>query len=122
MPCMEKSTYLAYVPSEIHERKYEHFQVRKEAQLISVGAHLSGLQGRRATLLDISIGGAVLDVAFIHGLPDHYYLKIEGFPNRIGCAEAFRNSNRIGVKFIAPIDENFMHKIIRAEYFNGRRN
>ena len=119
---MEKSSYLAHVPSEMHERKYERFQVRKETQLISVGSSLSGLTGRRATLLDISIGGAGLEVAFINGLPDHYYLKIEGFPNRIGCAEVFRNGNRIGVKFIAPIDEYFLHKVIRADYFNGKRN
>ena len=117
---MERATYLATVTSEVYERKFERFLVRREAHLITVGAGLSGMSQRQATLIDISIGGAGLQVSTIHGLPKHYYLKIFGLPNRIGCAEAFRDGNRVGVKFIAPIDEELVHRIIRADFMGGK--
>jgi hypothetical protein len=119
---MERSTHLARVTSEIYERKYERFQCRRDVRILTIGNGLSGMSQRRATMIDISIGGAGLEVATITGLPEHYYLTIEGFPNRIGCAEAFRDRNRIGVKFIAPIDEELIHRIIRSNYFNNARN
>lgn len=117
----ENSTYLARVPSQEDNRQHERFSVRREAHLISVGTGLSGLHQRRATLFEISKDGAALDVSLLHGLPDHYYLKIVGFPNRLGCAEIYRKGTRVGVKFLATIDHDFLHKIVRSEFLSGPR-
>lgn len=117
---MDKSTYLATVTSDIYERKYERFIVRRPASILTIGNGLTGIKERRATLVDISIAGAGLEVSVIYGLPEHYYLRIDGLPNRIGCAEVHRNGSRVGVKFIATIDESLIHRIIRADYFKGR--
>ena len=117
---MDKSTYLATVPSEIYERRHERFVVKRPASLLTISNGLGGISERRATLIDISIAGAGLDVSVIFGLPEHYYLRIDGLPNRIGCAEVHRSGNRVGVKFLATIDEALIHKIIRADYLKGR--
>ena len=116
---MEKSTYLSRVKSDVYERQFERFQVSREAHLITIDDRLSGMSQRAATLVDISIGGAGLSVSLIHGLPKHYYLKIVGIPNRIGCAEAFREGNRVGVKFIAHLDEELVRSIIRTDFRSG---
>jgi hypothetical protein len=119
MPMMEKSTYLARVRSDVYDGQFERFQVRREVHLITIDSGLSGMSQRTATLNDISIGGAGLSVSLIHGLPKHYYLKIIGVPNRIGCAEAFRSGNRVGVKFIAHLDEELVRSIIRTDFRSG---
>lgn len=108
------------VDSDLYERAYEHYKVRQEARIMTIGRGLTGLYERRARIVDISIAGAGIEVSHFIGLPKHYYLMIEGMPNRIGCAEIYRDGSRVGVKFIAPIDEVLIHKMIRADYFKGR--
>ena len=64
-------------------------------------------------------GGASFTVSTTIGLPLHYYLSIVGVASRIGCAEIYRNDNRIGVQFIKEIDEELLHTIVRSDYFTG---
>jgi hypothetical protein len=117
---MDKSTYMSDITSDVYERSFEHFKVKRNARIITIGRGLTGLYEREAKLVDISIAGAGLEVRHFIGLPTHYYLMIEGFPHRIGCAEIHRNGNRLGVKFIAKINESLIHQMIRADYFKGR--
>ena len=116
----DQSTYLSDMRSDLYERQYEHFKVKHEARIITIGRGLTGLYERRARLTDISIAGAGLEVGHFIGLPTHYYLRIDGIPNRIGCAEIYRQGSRVGVKFIAKIDESLIHRLIRADYFTKR--
>jgi hypothetical protein len=116
---MDKSTYMAGVRSDVYERNYEHFKVKQNARIITIGRGLTGLFERQAKVVDISVAGAGLEVGHFIGLPKHYYLKIDGFANRIGCAEIYRDNGRVGVKFIAQIDETLIHRMIRADYFKG---
>lgn len=117
---MDKSTYMSEIKSDVYERQFEHYKVKRNARIITVGRGLSGLSERQAQLTDISIAGAGLEVAHFIGLPKHYYLLIEGFPTRIGCAEIHRSGTKLGVKFIAKINEEMIHRMIRADYFKGR--
>lgn len=64
-------------------------------------------------------GGVSFTVATTIGLPLHYYLSIVGLDQRIGCAEVYRNNNRIGVQFIREIDEDTLRTVVRAGYFTG---
>ena len=98
-------------------RRAERFLVNRAARVISVNPALAGLSSRSCHLVDISRLGAGLQIVTTVGLPDHYYLNIIGTSNRIGCAEVYRNGNRIGVKFIKPIDDELLHTIVRGDFF-----
>ncbi|MDR7026924.1 hypothetical protein J2X08_002543 [Rhizobium rosettiformans] len=116
---MENATHLAGVRSEMYERKWERFYVRRPAKVMSVRPGLTGITIRSCEVVDISQGGAALELTTAIGLSSHYYLQIVGLADRIGCAEAYRNGNRVGVKFIAPISEHMLHRIVRADFLLG---
>lgn len=103
----------------LYERKWERFAVNRQGMLMSVGFDLAAPKMRSCKLVDISVGGASFTVTTAIGLPFHYYLSIVGVTSRIGCAEVYRNDNRIGVQFIKEIDEELLHTIVRSEYFTG---
>lgn len=116
---MENATHLAGVRSEMYERKWERFYVRRPAKVMSVRPGLTGITIRSCEVVDISQGGAAIELTTAIGLSSHYYLQIIGLADRIGCAEAYRNGNRVGVKFIAPISEHMLHRIVRADFMLG---
>lgn len=116
---MENATHLASVKSEMYERKWERFYVRRPARVMAVSPGLSGITMRSCEVTDISQGGAGLELNTTMGLSKHYYLQIIGLADRIGCAEAYRNGNRVGVRFIAPIPEAMLHRIVRADFIIG---
>lgn len=103
----------------LYERKWERFTVNRQGMLMSVGLDLAAPKMRSCKLVDISVGGASFVVSTTIGLPFHYYLSIVGVTSRIGCAEVYRNENRIGVQFIKEIDEELLHTIVRSEYLTG---
>ena len=53
------------------------------------------------------------------GLPKHYYLNILGLAYRIGCAETYRNNERIGVRFINTIEPDVLRRVLRADFMIG---
>ena len=98
------------------ERNWERFRVRRPARLIAVRPCLAGMSIRSCQITDISQGGAGFSVHTTIGLPDHYYLNILGLLTRVGCAEVYRNGNRVGVKFIDILDEETVRSIVRADF------
>jgi hypothetical protein len=106
----------------LYERKWERFAVNRQGMLMTVGFDLAAPKMRSCRLADISKGGASFTVSTTIGLPLHYYLSIVGVASRIGCAEVYRNDNRIGVQFIKEIDEELLHTIVRSDYFTGNVN
>lgn len=113
---MEAATHLARVKSEMYERQWERFNVRRPARLMAVKPGLTGITLRSCQVLDISQGGAGIEVSTTIGLSQHYYLQIFGLADRIGCAEAYRNGSRVGVKFIMPITEALLRRIVRTDF------
>ncbi|WLR93715.1 PilZ domain-containing protein [Shinella zoogloeoides] len=103
----------------LYERKWDRFSVNRQGMLMTVGFDLAAPKMRSCRLIDISQGGASFTVSTTIGLPLHYYLSIVGVASRIGCAEVYRNDNRIGVQFIKEIDEELLHTIVRSDYFTG---
>jgi hypothetical protein len=97
------------------ERQWERYAVQIAAQLISIEPSLRGLSIRSCTVMDISIGGASIFLTTTMGLPDHYYLVLAGLATRIGCAEAYRNGNRVGVKFIKLLDPDVLTSLLRKD-------
>ncbi|WP_200844361.1 PilZ domain-containing protein [Rhizobium sp. 18065] len=118
---MENATHLATVKSEMYERKWERFYVQRPAKVMAVSPGLSGITIRSCEVVDISQGGAALVMTTTIGLSSHYYLQVVGLADRIGCAEAYRNGNRVGVKFIRPIPEAMLHRIVRADFMLGEK-
>ncbi len=116
---MGTDTHLATVPSEMYERKWERFYVRRPARLMAVSPGLTRVTLRNCEIIDISQGGAAIELTTALGLGLHYYLEVLGLSDRIGCAEAYRNGNRVGVRFIMPIRENQLHRIVRADFMMG---
>ncbi len=116
---MERVTYLARVPSEMYERRYQRFTVNRSGQIAYLERNLGGLKKINVKVLDMSIGGAGLELSVPIKLPQHYYLSIAGFPNRFGCAQVHRNGSRIGIKFLAKINEDLLSEIVRADFRAG---
>lgn len=115
----QESTMYAVVRSKLYDERYERFRVGQAGTLMSIRPGLAGVSTRTCRMLEISRGGAVFSVNTTIGLPIHYYLSIVGIKKRIGCAELFRKDNRVQVHFIAPIDDELLHEIVRHEFFTG---
>lgn len=116
---MQNSTMYSVVKSNLYEERFERFTIGQAGTLMAVRPALGGVSTRTCKMLEISRGGAAFTVNTTIGLPQHYYLTIVGTKRRIGCAEIFRNDHRIQVHFIKPIDEEFLHEIVRYEFFTG---
>jgi hypothetical protein len=101
----------------INARQWERFIVNRPARLTAVNSGLNGTSSRPGQVVDISRGGAGIVVQDVSGLPDHYYLTIVGTNERIGCAEVYRSGTRLGVRFIKIIDDDFVSRIVRGDFF-----
>ena len=99
--------------AESEKRRWKRFHINKPALLISVNKGLHGVASRKCQVLDISIGGAAIQVITTIGLPDHYYLSFLGSDIRIGAAEVHRNGTRIGLEFIKPLDELTLERLLK---------
>ncbi|OCP16601.1 MULTISPECIES: PilZ domain-containing protein [unclassified Ensifer] len=115
-----QQTMYSCVPSPFYERRYERFSIGHAATLTTVQPGLGSVSVRTCRMIDISRGGASFAVQTTIGLPQHYYLHIIGTSLRIGCAEVYRNGDRIGVQFIKPIEQTLLREIIRQEFFTGQ--
>ena len=116
---MQSATHLGMVGSEMYDREWERFLVRRPGRLVAVSTGLAGSTSRSCEVIDISRGGAALTVTTTIGLPSHYYLEIVGLEFRIGCAEVSRENGRISVKFITPLPDSTLHKVLRADFLIG---
>ncbi|MBD9648635.1 hypothetical protein M2267_003261 [Ensifer sp. KUDG1] len=117
---MQNQTMYSCVPSPFYERRYERFSIGHAGTLTAVQPGLGSVSVRSCRMIDISRGGASFAVDTNIGLPQHYYLHIVGTSLRIGCAEVYRNGERIGVQFIKPIEQTLLREIIRQEFFTGQ--
>lgn len=102
-----------------NERQHQRHMVQLPARLVTVGSGLQGTTSRACRLMDISVGGASVYITNTIGLPDHYYLSIIGFDERIGCAEIYRNGNRIGLSFIRELPPHLFAAILKADRVSG---
>ena len=114
-----QQTMYSVVRSPLYEDRYERFAIGHAGTLLSVRPALGGVSIHACRMIDISRRGASFSVSTTIGLPLHYYLHIVGTDLRIGCAETHRAGNRIAVHFIKVIDEAFLHRIVRHEFFTG---
>ena len=119
---MDRSTYLARVPSEMYERRYERFPLNRPGFISFLEGNLGGMKNANVQIIDISLGGAGLQMNLPIRLPQHYYLTILGFPNRLGCAEVHRNGTRFGVKFLGNLDQDFLSTLVRSDFRAGAVN
>ncbi|MDM9629132.1 PilZ domain-containing protein [Rhizobium sp. S152] len=116
---MLRATHLATVKSEVYEARWEQFNVRRPARIVAVRPCLTGISIRSAEIIDISRGGASFIVSSAAGLPKHYYLNILGLAHRIGCAEVYRNNERINVRFINTLEPEVLRRVVRADFMAG---
>lgn len=116
MASPELSISSVHVQPGIEARRWDRFIINKPGSLMAINPGLSGMTTRSCSVIDISRGGAGLHVNTTIGLPDHYYLTFLGAKERIGCAEVYRNGNRVGVRFIKPIPQYLLTAIIRDDF------
>src|SRR5688572_10604229 len=109
---MLRATHLATVKSAVYDLRWEEFSVKRPARIVAVRPCLTGVSMRSAEIIDISQGGATFIVSTTAGLPKHYYLNILGLAYRIGCAEVYRNKERIGVRFINIMDPEVLRRVV----------
>jgi hypothetical protein len=105
-----------HVQPGLEARRWERFIINKPGSLLAINPGLSGMTARICQVVDISRGGACVQVGTTIGLPDHYYLNFIGSEDKIGCAEVYRNGQRVGVRFIKPIAEQLLSEIIRNDF------
>lgn len=97
-----------------NQREWVRFALNKPATLVSVNHGLHGVSTRNCKVINISIGGAGIQVITTIGLPDHYYLCFLRLDDKLGVAEVYRSSTKIGLKFIKLLDEHFLARILRG--------
>jgi hypothetical protein len=105
-----------HVQPGLEARRWERYIINKPGSLLAINPGLSGMTSRTCQVVDISRGGACVQVNTTIGLPDHYYLNFLGAEDRIGCAEVYRSGMRVGVRFIKPIAEHMISEIIRNDF------
>ena len=105
-----------HVQSGIEARRWDRFIINKPGSLMAINPCLAGMTSRTCHVIDISRGGAGIQVGTTIGLPDHYYLNFIGASEKIGCAEVYRSETRVGVKFIKPLPEWLLSQIIRNDF------
>ncbi len=81
----------------------EALQLRQPARIVSVRPGLGGLDARSCEIRSISANQAWIALLTTIGLPNHYYLEIDGLLSRIGCAERHRRPDRVCVMFLTPL-------------------
>jgi hypothetical protein len=116
---MQQGTYLSALKSELYDNRKERFAANRMAQLLIVMPGLAGLATKNCQLVDVCLDGAGFKVPDTIGLPLHYYVKIAGIAERMGCAEINRNGDRIGVKFLVPLKPKVLREIIRSDFLSG---
>ncbi|MBB1248235.1 MULTISPECIES: PilZ domain-containing protein [unclassified Rhizobium] len=115
----EATISTVHVEQGLEAKKFERFIVNRPGVVYSVLPGLAGLSPRSCQVVDISRGGACLQMFTTIGLPDHYYLSFSGLAIRIGCAEVHRLDGRVGVRFIKPLPEGLLSKIVRGDFIAG---
>ena len=116
---MQNSTMYSVVRSKLYEERFERFTIGQAGTLMAVGRRSAAFRPAPARCWKFHAAAPAFIVNTTIGLPQHYYLTIVGTKKRIGCAEIYRSDNRIQVHFIKPIDEEFLHEIVRYEFFTG---
>lgn len=97
------------------QRRWERFSLNRPGTLMTIKRGLHGTSSRTCQVLDVSVGGANVEVITTIGLPDHYYLCFIGMEERLGVAEVHRTGTRIGLRFIKLLDEQLLNRILRGE-------
>lgn len=103
----------------LYERRWERYKLSRQGMLLTVNVDLAVPKVRTCQVTEISLGNATFAVNTAIGLPSHYYLSIVGVAAWIGCAEIYRNGERISVQFIKEIDQDLLHDIVRSDYFTA---
>ena len=105
---MYRDTYLSSVDSRIYSRRDQRYRLNAEGFVEIVLPRLSGIARKSCRVVDISTEGAGLVFPELLGLPQHFYLSINGFFDKLGCAEVNRVDTRVGVRFLRSLDERWL--------------
>ncbi|MEN9894379.1 MAG: hypothetical protein RIR97_231 [Pseudomonadota bacterium] len=105
---MFRDTYLSAVDSRLYSRRDERFKVNLKGQVEIIMPRLSGIAKKHCRIADISVEGAALVFEETLGLPLHFYLTIDGYFEKVGCAEVNRVGTRVGVRFLRSLDERWL--------------
>ena len=105
---MYRDTYLSAAQSRIYARRDQRYKVNVEGCVEIVLPRLSGIARKRCRMVDISTEGAGLIFTEVIGLPLHFYLTVDGYFDRLGCAEINRIGTRVGVRFLRSLEERWL--------------
>lgn len=86
-----------------HGARKELIALRTPARLVCVRPGLSGFHSRSCEIRGLSTREASISLLTTLGLPLHYYIEIDGFGRRLGCAEWYRRPGEVGVRFLSPL-------------------
>lgn len=86
-----------------HGAREEPLALRTPARLFCVRPGLAGFHSRSCEIRSLSSREASISLLTTLGLPLHYYIEIEGFGRRLGCAEWYRRPGKVSVRFLSPL-------------------
>jgi len=105
---MYRDTYLSAADSRIFSRRDQRYKVNVVGHVEIVLPRLSGIARKNCRVVDISTEGAGIIFTEVIGLPLHFYLTMDGYFEKMGCAEINRIETRVGVRFLRPLDERWL--------------
>lgn len=91
-----------------HSRSERRYRVNIPGQVEIVLPRLAGLAKKHCRVVDISTEGAGLIFEETFGLPNHFYLTIDRLFEKLGCAEVNRINDRVGIRFLRPLDDRWL--------------
>ena len=105
---MYRDTYLSASDSRIYSRRDQRYKVNVVGHVEIILPRLSGIARKSCRIVDISTEGAGLVFSEVFGLPMHFYLTMDGYFEKLGCAEINRIDMRVGVRFLRSLDERWL--------------
>ncbi|WP_099866778.1 PilZ domain-containing protein [Pararhizobium haloflavum] len=108
-----KRHYLTRVPADGDRRKYYRRPTDLLVRILFLGQGIRQIATRTCRMIDISEGGAKIEVGPSSTIPDHFYLVLGEFDFFIGCSVVERQTIYLHTRFLADCSASFINKLSR---------
>lgn len=114
-PFLRKSTYLSKLAASPERRRWPrrncHFMVR----LVYTAKGIRRLNAVKATIVDISEGGARINTGF-SAIPDHFYIVLGNFEYFMGVSVVNRSKSQLNIEFLKEQKTQLIDTLSSVEF------
>lgn len=108
-----KRHYLNRLLESDERRKYYRRPTDLLVRVLFLGQGIRQIATRTCRMLDMSEGGAKIEVGPRSSIPDHFYIVLGEFDFFIGCSVVERETVYLHVSFLTTVSGRFVNKLSR---------